>query len=399
MNGSVIRFFIAVCVICASPVLFAQVPPVPPPAPSAPVIVPDPGIPRELKISTDLSSDSDKISGPIVAEIAKMADDSNADVQSAARDWLIDEATIKDSPSSTSVAYITEYAAALNAACVAQLSEPGASPHFRLNVGVVVSRVIQSQVVQNADNTHLMPTLLLLLQDKNPGVVIWGERGAGNFLDSILKPNSPASDSDRSAVMAAMVAAVEKNPDPPLGGLIADEAYRALFPTDRHLHFQLSDTAQKALVDTNLQLQKSRLKLYITGVPEWPDADTYATNYVTGKAIWNIMTPEQQEATMQQASDMIALAGHRAVQRAPDNAELVIAIKHEGFYVEIVAYDLLRNDTLKNAAASVYALSPTSKPEAISAAIARIYPNIQKLFPNVTPPPELPGETAESTQH
>jgi hypothetical protein len=370
MNGRVIGCLIVACVVFGL-------------RPAAADVVPDPGLPADLKTAQDISSPgSQQISDAIKAEFAKLADDTNPDNQTAARDWLVNEATLKDNPSSTSSYYISAYAGALNNAALQQLSKPDTTDRCRLNIAVAVTRILLA-----AGNKELSPTVLALLKDKTPSVVIWGQRAAGNLLDFLLAGNN-AADPDRQAVFDAVAAAVVANPEPPLGGLIADEAYRAIRPEGRHLA-NLSDAALKMVVEANVKLQDSRLKLYLAGVPEWPDADTSASGFLLSGAVWESM--------------IIALAGHRAAQRAgnldPVTVELILVLRHEGVYVQILAQRTLNADQLRSAAGSVAALSPTTPAANITAAVDKIFPAIRDsdtMFSDLQPPPELPGMTAVS---
>jgi hypothetical protein len=384
MNGRVIGCLIVACVVFGL-------------RPAAADVVPDPGLPADLKTAQDISSPgSQQISDAIKAEFAKLADDTNPDNQTAARDWLVNEATLKDNPSSTSSYYISAYAGALNNAALQQLSKPDTTDRCRLNIAVAVTRILLA-----AGNKELSPTVLALLKDKTPSVVIWGQRAAGNLLDFLLAGNN-AADPDRQAVFDAVAAAVVANPEPPLGGLIADEAYRAIRPEGRHLA-NLSDAALKMVVEANVKLQDSRLKLYLAGVPEWPDADTSASGFLLSGAVWESMNPDNRKAAMQQASNLIALAGHRAAQRAgnldPVTVELILVLRHEGVYVQILAQRTLNADQLRSAAGSVAALSPTTPAANITAAVDKIFPAIRDsdtMFSDLQPPPELPGMTAVS---
>jgi hypothetical protein len=289
----------------------------------------DPGISDTAKSDLNLASNSAEIAEitqKVHDEVTKLAQNPTDQAMVVMiRQWLLGEMQ------SNSPAYQETYADALNSAFMGVLVQPDTPVNTRLNIGIVIKLL-------PGKTEKLAPSVVQLLKDKSAAVVLWGERAAGALLPGAVQ--DPAFNAGpRDQVIAAVIDSVAAHPDGPIAGMLADEANQAINPKLNTWPQGLfpKPAVLSVLVDASLKLQKARLDIYKnTGIPEFPLADTYATYLTLGsKEVWNAMTPAQQLQAVQQASDLVALAGQRAAGRANNaNDELISALQEEGRWIQ-----------------------------------------------------------------
>jgi len=357
-------------------------------APPAPTL--DPGIPNEWKQEdADPGSHRAQITTMIQGEIGKLKGTDRAAI-SGARQWLIRERELSlQFGQHTSAAYLDIYTHELNDAFVAALSAPNVPVPERVNIAIITK-----EVTDDVQTTNLVPTAMLLLKDKSDGVVLWGQRAALNLLRmSFSNPNAKPADCD--PLRAGIIDAVRTHTSPPLAEVLAYEAYVGVNP-GYFPHGDLSDTAIQCLIETNLGLQKTRLALYKTGVPDGPEVDTNASEFllnVNAKVnYWSRLTPDQQLQAVQCASDLLANAGERAAALSSSgNRELITAVTHEATYLYQLVTAQFPTPDLQAALSDVQSLSGSSRPEAIRKACEAVYPALQAVgaFAALKPPPDI----------
>ncbi len=343
----------------------------------------DSGIPSSYKTDKDPTSHQSEISDWIAGQVTKLHDDTNPDGQTAARQALIDGSVNKADLALTSPGYKLIYTDELNKVFVNQLTQaaPGnASVRTRVNISLITGAVIETSKTSN-----LYPTVMLLLKDPSSGVVYPTISAAASLLEIELremvagKANAKAQ---TGALLDGIGDAVIANNKPPLGGNIVEDSYKAISPIIRERLSMNTGTLQ-ALIEANLKLQKRRLELYKVGVPEFPDADTYASLFLLDKGYWTNLTDAQQLQAMQQASDLISLAGKWASQKASnENRELILVLQHEGGTIRNLADSdaLGHNQEIQKAAAKVEDLSSTSSPQTILDTCGNLLPALQNNF-------------------
>ncbi|MGD0462801.1 MAG: hypothetical protein ABSB74_09965 [Tepidisphaeraceae bacterium] len=359
----------------------------------------DPGISEASKTDLNLASNPAEIAEirqKVHDEVAKLAQNpSDPAIVSMVRQWLVDEMQSKDAPGATSPAYEKAYASELNAAFV-DILVPSTPVNTRLNIGIVIKSL-------PGRTEMLARSVVQLLKDKSPAVVLWGEKAAGAILPAGVQ--DPAFNAGpRDEILAAIIDSVAAQPAGPIAGMIAEEANQAinpklntntwpanLFPTPAVL---------SVLIDANLKLQKARLEIYKnSGVPGWPLADTYASYLTLGiPDVWNAMTPAQQLQAAQQASDFISLASQRAATRPNnENDELIGALDEEGRWIQELG-KTLNDDDLQAAGIGVNKLEVASPLNQVRDACSAVFPAFQRdqNFSTLQPPPTLANPKSAS---
>jgi hypothetical protein len=332
--------------------------------------------------------------GAYSAEFAKIGVEVQKLVQSArdkptvsmVRDWLINE-----DPATATNPYQAAYTKALNDAFVAALSQPGTPVTAKINFGIVIHSL-------SGPKENLAPAVIQLLGDGNPAVVLWGERAAWAMMPLALQ-NAAFNAGPRDAILAAAIAGVVNHPDGLLAGPIADEAYRAINPKlwERIVP---PAAALPALIDANLKLQQSRLDYYVkTGVPASPKADTYASWFLLSSDGWSAMNQTQQLQAVQQASNLVAMAGQRAAasRGASINSDLIDALVEEGKWISTLG-TIVGDSNIQAAGSAVNKLSVAMPGSAVKDACDAVYPALQAnpAFTSLQAPPAIAGSAPKS---
>ena len=349
----------------------------------------DAPVPDTYKSASNLSSQTAAVVALITPELTKLSDPADPDGQGSARAWLIKEALMDGTPSATSSTYVDLYTGTLNQAFTAALANPSTSVHDRVNIAIVTAAI--ADAVANAHLlTSLQPTMVALLGDKSSAVVLWGQRAAGSRLRNLTN-GAGANNADIETLLAALVKSVTDHPEPPIGGDLAETAYRAINPA---LDIQSSpNTINPAvltlLVQYNQSLQTARMSVYATGVPERPYCDTFPSVFMLDSHWWPMLTPAQQTEALQLAVNLISDAGRRAAQlSSTQNQELVHTVSAEAGYLMTLMDDTKISTPDTTAVLSVVrSLSPGNRPEVILASVRKVYPMIHGIFPDVTQPP------------
>jgi hypothetical protein len=362
---------------------------------------PDPGIPLQFKEDNNAASHFDEILQQVHTEMQKMEQNpADQPTVSMIRQWLVDEMQIAGNAANTTEEYKETYTKALNKEFLDALSKPDAPVAVRLNIGLVISQLPGRAV-------NLKPTVCKLLQDPSAAVADVGEKAAEAILPQGLLPTGLAA-ADLDDLIDNIIKAVTDHPAPPMGAMVADGAYKAINPClpgwPQNLFPQGNGLA--TLINANLKLQQQRITLYInTGIPQNPLADTYASYFLMtfspNRNVWGSMTTNQQVMTIQQASDLIGLAGQRAQGRsANENEDVVDALREEGSWLQQLADGPLQDSGISAAGAGVYKLSRTSTGAEILQACNAVAPALQanNLFATLKPPPDLiAAKSADNT--
>jgi hypothetical protein len=337
----------------------------------------DPGISDTSKSDLSLATNSaeiEEITQKVQAEVTKLSQNqSDPATVTMIRQWLIGEMQSKNNPGGTSPAYQEAYAAALNSAFMDALVQPSTPVNTRLNIGIVIKLL-------PGRTEKLAPSVVQLLKDKSPAVVLWGERAAAAILPAGVQ-DAAFNAGPRDDILAAIVNSVAAHADGPLSGMIADEANQAINPKLNVWPQGRPPTPAvlSVLIDASLKLQKARLEIYRkTGVPGAPIADTYATYLTMGTAdVWNLLTPAQQLQAAQQASDFVSWASERAVGRQNNqNDDLIQALKEEGRWIMELGKTL--NDQAITAAGSgVNDLGVAAQAQQVRDACSMVLPALQ----------------------
>jgi len=331
---------------------------------------------------------------PYANEFAKIGPEVNKLVQNAGdkatvsmvRQWLIGQ-----NPPTASNPYQAAYAKALNDAFVGAMSAGTVPVTAEINFGIVISSL-------SGPKENLTPAVIQLLGASNPAVVMWGERSAGAILPLALQGNNFNNGGMRDALLAAIIAGVVAHPDGTLGGPIADDAYRSINPKLWRAVMPPA-AALSSLIDANLKLQQSRLTIYAsTGVPASPKSDTYASFFLLSSDAWNAMALAQQLQAVQQASDLVSLAGQRAaIQAANLNNDLIEALQEEGKWISTLG-TIIGDANVQAAGTAVNKLTLASPPATIRQACDAVYTTLQGIptFSTLNAPPTINGAGPKS---
>jgi hypothetical protein len=342
---------------------------------AAPAPTQDPDISATDKQAPDASLYKDEITSQIKSEVAKLADDSSSDVQGLARDWLIAQADGSDS-------YRALYATTLNQALKDMLASSTTTARARVNAGLVIAGIAANPAALN-----LLDATTALLADKSDGVVLPAEQAAGKLLALQLA----AGGAGAKNLLAAMVQGAVAQANAPAGALITEEVYSDINPVLKNI--PATNAAFSDIVDANLDLQKQRLALWQTAVPAAPYCDAYPA-FVFDPAYWSSLNPTQQLQAMQNASDLISLASHYAIDSQAAQtlkSDLVQVITEEGDALERLASQVLQDQTMDQKMIPVKNLGVGSTPSAIKDATDPVYGALQQNsnFTKLTPPPNL----------
>jgi hypothetical protein len=329
---------------------------------------------------------------PFINELAKVGPEIDKLMQNASdpatvsmvRTWLIDQ----DPPTATNP-YQEAYAGALNDAFVKALADPGAPITAKINIAIVIKSLA-------GPKANLAPTVVKLLGDPKAVVAQWGLKSAGAMLPGALQDPNFNNNGQRAAVLAAVTAAVAAHSDGPLAGPIADEAYRAINPKLWSVGPVPADAALAALIDANLELQKERLAIYLNkGVPAFPKGDTYPSYLLLSSSTWPTMTPVQQLQAVQQAADLVSLAGQRLAPAGATmsmNQDIVEALIEEGKWINSLG-QILNDQSIQTVGSDVNHITQGTPVQAIQTACGNVFGAMQQnpALTALTPPPTLGG--------
>lgn len=264
-------------------------------------------LPDNLKTAASLGpADIQAVNAFVNAQVQRIVKGDTA-AQSDARDSLINQSTNRGKP--PEAAYLDAYAAALNQAITSQI--PADAPiRVRLNAAIATARVAEI-----ASNTRLVDAVLRWLGDQESPVVLWGVKGARFVLTPVLD-NTPLA--QRVKLPQAIVQAVQKNPTGP----VLQEAYTALSlgvfnPSATAIKPAWLNDTLPALFD----LLGDRVKRYVAGVPDEPQAENLATALLVHPQVWPKLSADQRVKAVQLMYDLIMLGSQRLTAVASGSVE------------------------------------------------------------------------------
>jgi hypothetical protein len=307
------------------------------------------------------------------------------------RDWLV-----KQNPEGTSAAYKTTYTSALNQAFVGTLAQPNVPLGARINMGVIIWSL-------SGQRDNLAPTVIALLNDKSPAVIVWGEKAAESMLPAALSNanNVFCTTGQRDAVLDAIEKAILAHPTGPMAWDVAQCGYDAINPRSKWPESLRTPPAPNlaALVKANLDLQGERIKYYLnTGVPDNPEADTLASYYLMWKDVWGSLNNDDKTTILQNSINLTGLMAARVgtLGDIQKNTELIAALKAEGTWIQHLGIDLPDQGIETAGTQLADAARIDSKNAEIVAASQGVYSAMSQTFQGLNPPENLPGAKSGS---
>jgi len=350
-------------------------------APSTPL----PTVPNDVKSKYDITADRPAIEKFVELAVTQLATGS-LEQQAKARDALRNEAYI-NGQATASAAYLDAYAKALNTQLLPIEQNPNI--HVRTNAAIVAQAVGVA-----ANNTQLAPVVLAFINDKAEPVVLWGIKAARWIIPSQL---SVFAGQKNTALLDAIVAAVQKHPNSQAAGGIALEAYSAL-TLDISEHRNKATLPMQLIVAPYVQkLMEVRLQVYVHGVAPWPGAETRGSSFLSNSAIWSSLAAADQLKVMQDFCDLVGLMAQQAGPTATpgDRGDLAEAIRSIASAISVVA-DPTNRGPVAQAIAPATKLTSRSTSAEIAAAVNAILPAVQQvpMFKNLTAAPTIQGHEA-----
>jgi hypothetical protein len=240
-----------------------------------------------------------------VAAVAKdLSDGSNPTSQSADRQWLIDQ--LSSATGASSPVYLQAYAKSVNDHLLDMVNAPHCDFRAALEGGMAAARIaVVSQ------DTELLPLATALMKSKTPAIVYIGMKVAHGLVPAIL--NKPALAQADTDLLNQILATVAANPDKPLGGAIAGQAYLAM--TDATFGNNPGAQAQivQVLVPLVMKLEQQRIGLYATTSPANPAVDSSGLVILISPNVWPQLPAAQTRDTMTLAANLIDATGKQAV--------------------------------------------------------------------------------------
>lgn len=212
--------------------------------------------------------------------------------QPAGRDALVDAAG-----GDVSAAYLDVYATVLNQAMLS-LADKKASLQTRLNAAIVTARV-----AEKANNIRLKPAAIQFMADSSDPIVLWGVKAAKALVPVQLRSQTAGQD----PLISGLAEAIADN----LSGPIVQEAYDTLSLNIYTGRSSVSPQMIQAVVPEMQELLAGRVALYSQGVPDNPQMDTRATNFLIDSDVWSQQSPQQRTTTVQLIVDLLSGAARR----------------------------------------------------------------------------------------
>jgi len=292
-----------------------------------PAAAPVPQISDAVKQSATLDQDDIKeIQSKVALIVQSLADGSHPNVQSADRVWLI--AALSDSNGNPAGSdYLQQYATIFNQQMLAMVSAPNANFRAKIQAGLAAGAV-----AAKTGSSAVAPLAVKLLQDPSASVTLMGMKAAGGMVPGIFSGSSISP--IESKLLDEIVGTVIRNPNPPLGGPIAEQAYLSLRqPVFAAINGSPSPLVDKVLVPLVLKLVEQRIALYKAGkLPESPQADSTGVVILLSPNVWQGLTRDQQHEALGAAADLISYSAQARDDQANDAAStsLVQALKTDG---------------------------------------------------------------------
>jgi hypothetical protein len=361
--SSILLFTVAGLVV---PVGHAQTPAAPPAAPAA--------VPTGNLDAYKTAPSAAPITAWVNGHVAAMS--SGASAAASSREAIIAEVApgrVAPGPS-----FLATFAGALDAAVVPALQNTK-SYEARLNAAIAVTRVANAE-----GGASLANSTIALLNDESPFVVLWGMKASQPVLAAMLR--NPAANS--KGLLDAILGAVTKQGNGPIGGAIVAEAYEALCidyqnPDARK---RPSSAALAKVIAPMQDLLKNRVDQYKTGIPPEPLADQRGTAFLAFGAVWELHKPAEKLTSMQRMSDLVGLAAQQVQNASPgDKDSLAQLIKLVASAIAVVPESKTVQDKIIPAT-KITAATPAPQILAAVQPIAGALETV-KEFANLTPPP------------
>jgi hypothetical protein len=301
---------------------------------------------------------------------------SGAAAAASSREAIIAEvASGKVAPSAT---FLATFAGALDAAVVPALQNTK-SYEARLNAAIAVTRVANAE-----GGASLANSTIALLNDESPFVVLWGVKASQPVLAAMLR--NPAANS--KGLLDAILGAVTKHGNGPIGGAIVAEAYESLCIDyqDPNAKQRPSGAALAKVIGPMQDLLKLRVDQYKTGIPPEPLADQRGTAFLAFGAVWDLHKPAEKLTSMQRMSDLVGLAAQQVQNASPgDKDSLAQLIKLVASAIAVVPESKTVQDKIIPAT-KITAATPAPQIVAAVQPIAGALQSI-KAFATLPPPP------------
>jgi hypothetical protein len=359
----------------------AESPPPPPPLPK---------VPNEVKTSNEIGANRAGIDQFITQAVHQLADEKNAEAQSAARDALRKEALVSGGQATPD--YLNTYAELLNQHLLELTKDPQLGPRGKLNAAIATA-----EVAKIAENGQLAGAAEAFINDKSEAVCLWGIKASKWIIPAQLEMVGMPQNADKLA--DAVVSAVQQHTHGQIAGAIADEAYAALsldiFSPQTRQKLAQKPAMLQQMAPHLLKLLDVRLQQYRKGVPPDPRAEANGTGFLSDPLVWNGLNPALQKQAMQVMIDLINLAAQQASAAkvsAGDRGELATMISRVAAAISITAAPSGSGavfDAIKPATAVVTA-TPAGQ---IQAAVAAVMPAVKTLpqYVDLKPPPAVIG--------
>ena len=228
----------------------------------------------------------------IKAQMTRLAG-KDAAAQTEARELLCNEVNGASVGGAFTDAYVQQMQEALMPLADSQV--------FRTRLSAAI---ITTRLAERTGSIRLKPAVIKFTNDKSEPIVLWGVKATRALLPVQLK----ISDSGNDPLLKGLVPAITDN----LSGPITQEAYEALrlnIVTDRN---SVTDAMIKAVLPEIQKLLELRLAQYMKDMPNDPQVDTLATNFLVDSKVWAVQTPEQRGMTVQMLVDILGKASRRS---------------------------------------------------------------------------------------
>jgi hypothetical protein len=342
-------------------------------APAAAPAAEQTSIPVEYKNTPDATPFRAKIRQFIDGQLDKMSSEDSA-VLKAARDKLISESAAAGSSSS----FFDVYTQELNLAVVALLGkDPTPRLRIRLNLAVMIEAV-----AQNAKTDQVEDAVIKLINDPSDVVALWGMKAARPVVAAMLAGPTP---DPKDKLVLAILPAVKLHAK---AGYVAAEAYPALIPGN------VNATTLAIILDPLIDVLKFRTTLYVTGIPDDPEAETSVASFLASRPIRVTMNPQQEQQIMQALVDLISVAGQQAQTAAKADLEQInttLLFVAQG--LSIIANPGTQVVNLNQA----MGITPRTPGPQVYQRTQIVYPSLKTAFPNLTPPPTATPATSPTT--
>jgi hypothetical protein len=291
-------------------------------------------------------------------------------------------------PANSQDAYLADLAKLMMDA----LTNPAGPPPVRARMEFAI---IANDLGSSSHNLVFVPLVTQLVGDSADPVVHWAEKAAGKILQDALTndPTGPTT----TALVQQIIASIGSSghASTPMAAQIADSAIKSLilFSGNGMPAPILPPASLSAQANYIMDLEKARISLYMTGVPESPYSDSFTATVLLDPAKWATFTAAQQMRSVQEASDLISVIGQRYGQgtHGGQNSEMLHGMKTEADSLRAMEQALFNNKPLDDALAAVHNLNVGSQPATVATAGQNVYAALLATpkFSTLTPPPTV----------